>query len=495
MTDIFISYSRNDRDIVSKMAAALAGEGFNVWWDTEIPPGSTFSEVIDARLKESDCVLVVWSMSSVRSNWVQEEADDGMQSGRLIPVMIDPIELPRGFKRVQTADLTSWRGDRNAPEWRRVVDEIRRLVAPARGAGASAHARGPSKAPSKAPSKVKVAKSSATGAGKNATAAASAAPSGRSGGKGAGALGPAVAVLALAALIGGGAYVAFATPAGKDLFAKGGDLVAKGGEIVANAADGLAASGYAPGDVIKDCEECPELVVVAPGSFLLGAPDDEASREVAETPQVPTEIGYSFAIGRYEVTFDDWAKCRKDGGCNGYDPNNQGWGGGKRPAINISYEDAQAYLAWISAKTGKRYRLPTEAEWEYAARAGAKTPFWFGNAISTSQANFNGQYPYAGASKEKSAGKTMPVGSYKANGFGLYDVHGNTWEWTEDCWRANHAGNPGDGRPVAGACAQRVLKGGAFNGGAWRTRAAHRKPAGAKAHDYDTGFRIVRELG
>lgn len=128
MTNIFISYSRNDRPVVQHMASALQHEGFNVWWDTEIPPGSTFADVIDKRLNEADCVLVIWSSSSVKSNWVQEEADDGLQSGRLIPVMIEEIDLPRGFKRLQTANLINWQGDRQAPEWVRVLSEVRRLV-------------------------------------------------------------------------------------------------------------------------------------------------------------------------------------------------------------------------------------------------------------------------------------------------------------------------------------------------------------------------------
>ncbi len=478
MTDIFISYSRDDREIVSQMAASLAREGFNVWWDTEIPPGSTFSQVIDERLNEADCVLVVWSRSSVQSNWVQEEADDGLQNGRLIPVMIDPIELPRGFKRVQTADLTGWSGSGSAPEWRRVVGEIRRLVEqPGKGATSAKRA-----------SKARVGgkkKRNARGASSGQEKQASSAQQQPSPKKKSGA-GLTIAAVLIAALFGGG-YYAFGTDHGHQTVSS--TLAGEPPRLGRSAAPKAGA-------VIQDCDDCPELVVVAPGKFALGAKDGEPSSEAAEKPQIKAEIAYPFAIGRYEVTFDEWAACVAGGGCNGYEPSDQGWGGEKRPVINVTFEQATAYLSWISEKTGRRYRLPSEAEWEYAARAGAETPFSFGESISTRQANFNGQYPYAGAQKERSVGKTLPVGSFSPNGFGIFDAHGNVWEMASDCWIDGHKSNPADGSSAGkgGGCAKHVLKGGAWNGGAWRTRSAHRKPAGIRQSDFDTGFRVVREL-
>ena len=128
MTDIFISYSRNDRERVRVMAQALEDDGFKVWWDPEILPGESFSKVIDKQLKESSCIIAVWSESSINSNWVQEEADDGMMRNTLIPVMIDEVDLPRGFKRLQTADLRDWGGNIADPNWQLILTQVRRLV-------------------------------------------------------------------------------------------------------------------------------------------------------------------------------------------------------------------------------------------------------------------------------------------------------------------------------------------------------------------------------
>ncbi len=143
-----------------------------------------------------------------------------------------------------------------------------------------------------------------------------------------------------------------------------------------------------------------------------------------------------FAIGKYEVTFDEWDACVKAGGCNGYRPEDPGWGRGNRPVINVSWNDTKAYVAWLAKKTGNPYRLPSEAEWEFAARAGTTTPFAFGTTITPKQANFG-----------RSDGKTEPVGSYPPNAWGLYDMHGNVWEWVEDCWHDNYGRSPTDGQP------------------------------------------------
>ncbi|MEM9262445.1 MAG: SUMF1/EgtB/PvdO family nonheme iron enzyme [Pseudomonadota bacterium] len=467
MTDIFISYSRDDRAIVSKMAASLAGEGFNVWWDPEIPPGSTFSDVIDARLKEADCVLVVWSASSIKSNWVQEEADDGLQNGRLIPVIIDPIELPRGFKRVQTADLTQWNGETNSPEWRRVVSEVKRLVSPSQKSGNKKPAKLAHASPPPSTTRVE-------------------SPAGpeHSGKKKSGA-GAAFGLLAALLLLGGGGYFAYTNDQARSA------LSSVSGKITDSVPQ---VSAPKPGSALKDCELCPEMVVIGPGEFNLGAPEGEQSSENSERPIIPVEVGYSFAIGKTEVTFDQWAACHDAGAC-GDKPNDQGWGEGTRPVVNVTVKKAQEYLDWLSAETGEVYRLPTEAEWEFAARGGTTTPFSIGEQISTKSANFNGQYPYGDTPKERSVGKSLPVASFEANPFGLYDVHGNVWEMTMDCWSPNHGNNPANGTAVeTQGCSKRVLKGGAWNGGAWRTRSAHRKPVGLTEGDYDLGFRVVREL-
>src|SRR5262249_30260931 len=157
--------------------------------------------------------------------------------------------------------------------------------------------------------------------------------------------------------------------------------------------------------------------------------ESEEGRFSDEGPQHEVRILRPFAVGRFAVTFDEWDACMADGGCNGYRPEDQGWGRGRRPVINVSWHGAQAYVAWLSRKTGQGYRLLTEAEWEYAARAGTTTPFWWGSAISADQANYDGSYVYRNGPKGEYRRQTVEVDSFRPNDWGLYQVHGNVWEW------------------------------------------------------------------
>ena len=250
----------------------------------------------------------------------------------------------------------------------------------------------------------------------------------------------------------------------------------------------------APGDVFRDCPICPEMATIPAGSFVMGSPADEPARQPQEGPQVEVTIPRAFALGAKEVTFEQWDACVADGACAAYAPYDAGWGRGARPVVNVSWEDAQAYADWLSKKTGHAYRLPSEEEWEYAARAGAKTPFAAGAFISTDQANFDGAHPYGG-DPGKIRGRTTPVGAFAANPFGLYDMNGNVWEWVADCWSASHENAPAHGEARGGACSSRVLKGGAWNTGGWRLRAGHRIGKSETAREYDNGFRVARDLG
>jgi formylglycine-generating enzyme required for sulfatase activity len=205
-------------------------------------------------------------------------------------------------------------------------------------------------------------------------------------------------------------------------------------------------------------------------------------------------------VGKFEVTFDEWDACVDDGGYD-YRPKDQGWGRGKRPVINVSWNDAQAYLAWLSRKTGKTYRLLTEAEWEYVARAGTTTPFWWGSSISPSQANYHGAYhgptQYGADSKGEFRGKTVPVDSFAPNPWGLYNVHGNVAEWVQDCYR-DYKGAPSDGsaREVVG-CTRRVNRGGTWTGVPGVLRSAVRSgsaPETRSGESASIGFRVARTL-
>ena len=238
-----------------------------------------------------------------------------------------------------------------------------------------------------------------------------------------------------------------------------------------------------PGRRFKDCSGCPELVVVPAGSFVMGSPPAEVGRDDDEGPPHQVRIGYSLAVGVHEVTFAEWDACTAAGGCNGYRPNDRGWGRGRRPVINVSWEDAQAYVQWLSRKTGKRYRLLSEAEWEYVARAGTKTPFHVGQTLSPAQANYNG------ARRQR----TVAVGSFAANSYGLRDVHGNVDEWVQDCWNNSYARAPSNGSAwTKGDCSGRVLRGGSWDSGPRNLRSADRDWTAASYRSFRTGFRVAR---
>ncbi len=234
----------------------------------------------------------------------------------------------------------------------------------------------------------------------------------------------------------------------------------------------------------QDCAECPQMVTIPAGSFLMGSPQNEEGRYHNEGPAHRVTIAEPFAVSTYEVTFVEWDACAADGGCDGYRPDDWGWGRGNRPVINVSWEDAQAYVRWLRRKTGKEYRLLSEAEWEYAARAGTTTRYSLGDYLSPREANY-----------DETAGKTQPAGSYAPNGFGLYDMHGNVTEWVQDCWNNNYAGAPTDGRAwESGGCADRVLRGGFWYLNSRYLRSADRSRNAAWFRNYGFGFRVARTL-
>ena len=250
-----------------------------------------------------------------------------------------------------------------------------------------------------------------------------------------------------------------------------------------------------PGARLRDCEACPELVVVPSGSFMMGSPDSEWGRFNNEGPQRQVTISEPFAVGVYEVTFGEWDACVNEGGCKGYQPHGEGWGRGGRPVINVSWDDARAYVTWLSQRTGKQYRLLSESEWEYVARAGTTEPFHTGETISADQANYDSSYTYGSGQKGRYRGRTVQAGTFSPNAFGLHEVHGNVWEWTQDCWNENYTGAPTDSRAwETGECEQRVLRGGSWGDVPWLLRSADRGKNEPDIRDPKIGFRIARTL-
>jgi len=249
-----------------------------------------------------------------------------------------------------------------------------------------------------------------------------------------------------------------------------------------------------PSEPWRDCEECPWIISLPGGTFMMGAPDAEEGRDDSEGPQHEVAV-QTFAIGQHEVTFDEWDVCVTDGGCS-YNPKDRGWDRSSRPVIDVSWQDAQQYVDWLKDRTGEHYRLPTEAEWEYAARAGTRTPFSTGATISTDQANYDGDHTYGSGSKGEFRGQTTPVGTFDANPWGLYDMHGNVWEWVEDCWSDSYEAAPKDGSAwTRGDCRLRVLRGGSWGIDPQDLRSAGRSRLIASSRNDFSGFRVARMLG
>ena len=230
-----------------------------------------------------------------------------------------------------------------------------------------------------------------------------------------------------------------------------------------------------------------QMVSIPGGIFRMG--DLSGGGWDAEEPVHSVSVP-EFRLGKYEVTFAQWDACVKYGGCDGYSPKDRGWGRCNRPVTHVSWNDAQTFIAWLNARTGGNYRLPTEAEWEYAARAGSATKYSWGDDIGENRANCDkecGDHWYY----------TAPVGSFAANAWGLHDMHGNVWEWVQDCWNYSYAEAPSDGSArVNGNCGKSVLRGGSFSlhDDAWSLRSAYRDSRSRSFRGSAIGFRLAQDL-
>jgi len=279
------------------------------------------------------------------------------------------------------------------------------------------------------------------------------------------------------------------------------------------------AGGGAPGRLFVDCVGCPVMTVVPGGEFRMGSPASEPGRRESEGPRRTVVIEKPFAVGVHEVTFNQWQMCLDAGACRGYYPDDRGWGRDRRPVIHVAWEDARAYVKWLSSETGEEYRLLSEAEWEYVARAGTTASRYWGDDV-TLQCDFgNGadfdSDPYRSEYDEDredegvarcndGAFGTAVVGSYLPNAFGLYDVLGNVWELTADCWHETHADAPLDGRiRTGGDCDRHVLRGGGHYSFPTALRAARRTAArtsfdfdrnSGPRDSFDRGFRVARVI-
>jgi formylglycine-generating enzyme required for sulfatase activity len=470
--DIFLSYAREDERRAGELAATLKQEGYTVFWDRQIPIGQTWHSFIGEALRSAKCVVVAWSEHSIKSDWVIEEANYGKNRRILMPVLLDIAEPPLGFGSIQAADFRDWKPGRRPQAFNDLLSGIARITVPP-----STAPPGPKPGADIRPPEERGLLTQSYGRSRSWLLGG-------------------IALLAI--LTGGAGYWWFQIsepPVDPDLSRLETEArtpqpqgrLAEESMEEATPSPGAATPDAPSSEEFRDCEDCPLMVALSAGSFTMGSTGGE------DAPH-PVTVS-AFAIGKYEVTFKDWDVCVADGGCNGYKPNDRGWGRGPRPVINVSWDEAKAYVEWLSRTTGKAYRLPSEAEWEYAARAGTSTAFALPAPDGSDDIAGKHLANCARCGSEWDNRETAPVGSFAANRFGLHDTAGNVWEWVEDCWNESYSGAPNDGSAwTSGDCGRRVLRGGSWVDLPEDLRSAFRNWFSTDDRLYYAGFRVATTL-
>ena len=386
MSDIFISYSSKDRGKAKDVAEALKQQGFSVWWDRSIPPGKTFDAVIEEALDAANCVIVLWSRTSVSSKWVKIEASEGKQRGILIPVLIErDVKIPLEFRRMQAADLRDWEGKLPHPGFDMLLKAIADIL-------------GRPVQPSQKTIEVRAVKTEKV-------------------------------------------HISIEEP----------EKLAKQGNSI-----GM------------------KFTLISAGEFYMGSEESNS-----EKPVHKVKINNPFYLGTYLVTQREWKAVMGD--------NPSYFKGDNLSVEQVSWGKVQEFIKKLNEKEGTdKYRLPSEAEWEYACRAGTTTRYSFGDDESKL-----GDY---GWYDDNSDDKTHPVGQKDPNLWGLYGVHGNVWEWVQDEWHDNYEGAPTDGSAwESGDGADRVIRGGCWGDSARDCRSANRDRVDPRDRGGDLGFRLLKE--
>ena len=371
--EIFLSYSSSDRKKAQLVAEKLKAQGYSVWWDRKIPPGHKFDTFIQEKLNQAKCVIVLWSKDSVDSDWVKEEASDGVNRDILIPVLIYDILPPLGFRRIQAAKLVDWEGASSYPEFETLLESVAEKLGK----------KSVTEKPKKQKAKVE------------------------------------------------------------------------------------------PKTITNSIGMQFKLIPI--GEFMMGSEEFDWSK-----PVHTVKIRTPFYLGIYPVTQREWKAIM------GNNPSE--FNGNDLPVESVSWNEVQDFIKKLNEKEGtNKYRLPTEAEWEYAARAGTTTRYSFGDDDSEL-----GEYAWF---DKNSDDKTHPVGEKKANPWGLYDVHGNVWEWVQDEWHNTYNGAPIDGSAWRDrVSAFRVSRGGGWIRYARFCRSAHRSDNAPDKRYHFLGFRLLQEM-
>ena len=467
MADVFISYSKTRAVQAEDLAAELGELGYQVWWDTSLLPTGSFGAEIDRQLDAARAVIVIWSPESVRSKWVRSEAAHADRQEKLVNTHtadFDPArQMPKPFDQIHSVGIDNIRA---------IVAALDALQVPRSGGRTTTASVAQPASVADADDRL-FAEVEKAGTAKAYGHYLGELPKGRH---------ALVARFRLKALRsaarkpspGGRGFLGgpFAGSSPSRPSAAGEGRIKVDAKIIHGAPDGRFKPGAGKTEWFKDLDIGPEMVVVPGGSFTMG------SSYESEKPPHKVRIKAPFAVGRFAVTFDEW-----DAANLAHKPGDQHWGRGRRPVINVSWEDAKAYASWLSQRTGTAYRLLSEAEWEYCCRAGTTTKYAFGVSITRQQAQFR-------------AAQTVEVGKFPPNAWGLYDTHGNVWEWVEDAWHPDYRGAPEDGLVWPGGNgAPRVVRGGSWScspplflhsAGRLENPPADRNPS--------VGFRVARAL-
>lgn len=535
MADIFISYKSERRLAAEHLSEILNANGYSTWYDYSLVSGQEFSKQIEKELRKSKAVLILWCSLSIDSDWVNNEAHLAKKLSKNIPIWIEKVDLPIEFLRDHTLNLVKWDGNPRSSLLDPLFDQIERLTGrpPApqtnilrdlekkwRRFGAPTLAQFAINSPipdnvnynkrnnenhnsikyyfnsEKIRSKIIAIFKFIRNNIKNEILITII-------------IGVTIAIYGEFENIVLYKNIVFEyisnnynnylssnrieadfngrPSAGENEFDTNTEILK---EESSYRTEKLADPDESVTREFRDCPiDCPEMVKIPPGTYSMGSPVTERGRDSYEGPEHIVKIDYEFAIGKFEITFDQWSACVAGGGCKSNPtPDDKGWGRGERPVINITWKDSHEYVNWLSAKTGKEYRLASESEWEYAARAGSRDAYFWGNSVDRPAANCSD-------CAKQPENKTKTVGSYTSNAFGLYDMSGNVWEKVQDCWNKNYEGAPADGIAwEKGNCNDRVIRGGSWYTTASLIRSAARSSDPINYKNANVGFRVARTI-
>jgi len=476
MADIFLSYSSKDKERVKPLVNALEREGWTVWWDRNTAASDVFDGTIHRELESSRCVVVVWSIDSVKSHWVRDEAETGREMNVLIPVRIDAVTLPLGFKLIQAVDLVGWTGYSTNAEYQHLVQSIEEKIGKGQHKAESVNQDRPvpTRSVEYVPPVEEVRKedpprpSSPTIIHNQE-------------------VGPETSqirqtlenmILPIAGwVILVGLIICGFIGGSDEKKNQNSTNEARVGQVVTDDRSGIKERTLRLKLSNRGTLSL-QIVDLPGGQFQMG------STEYPYEKPVHAVVVDRFSIGKYEVTQEQWRAVMES--------NPSRFKGDMRPVETVSWIEAKEFCQILSEMTSFNFRLPTEAEWEYAARAGTRTKWSFGDDEKKL-----GEYAWFYGN---AGGETHPVGQKKPNRFGLYDMHGNVWEWVEDHWQRNYKGAPTDGRAwltgdnkTGDGNVSRSLRGGAWLNSDDSTRSANRSLNRADKRFNYSGFRVVVE--